>query len=157
MPVYLGGNQEGGYRSGTVNIEGAIILSETIDHVYRNFDQSFNKVKFLNTLLIENLKSFGVKSERLVPETHASPFILSLKIKNTNARALVNRLSESGICISTQSACSSTSPKPSRILTSMGLDATTADTVIRVSFCPFNLEEEVVFLSQRIKALVHEK
>ncbi|MFB2907008.1 aminotransferase class V-fold PLP-dependent enzyme [Aeromonas jandaei] len=52
-------------------------------------------------------------------------------------------LANKGICISRGSACSSSSAKPSRVLSSMKLDRKTINSTIRLSFSPNNTLDEV--------------
>ncbi|MBQ2092036.1 MAG: aminotransferase class V-fold PLP-dependent enzyme, partial [Clostridia bacterium] len=56
------------------------------------------------------------------------------------SEVLRNFLSESGVYVSTGSACSK--GHRSYVLTAMGLDPKVIDSAVRISFCRFNTKEE---------------
>ena len=73
-----------------------------------------------------------------------------------DGEALLLKLDERGICVSTGSACSSGSDNPSHVLVAIGLDETKAKGSLRVTFGKENTKEDVDFLVQSLIEIVDE-
>jgi len=67
---------------------------------------------------------------------------------------LVHMLEKHGILVSTQSACSSKSLKPSRVLLAMGFDEARAAGSIRISFGDEHTEEDIRLLAERLRLAI---
>lgn len=131
-PLYFGGGQENGLRSGTSNVPGivglnvAFILAEervttdatSIAHLRNSFEVLLQKK-------ISSSRINGVDAARL-------PGSCSITIPQVPASMLIANLSS--ICIAEGSACNSGAPDPSHVLVAMGLSRDEADCSIRVSF-----------------------
>jgi cysteine desulfurase len=69
---------------------------------------------------------------------------------------IIHMLEKHGILVSTQSACSSKSLQPSRVLLAMGQDADRASGSIRISFGDEHTMEDIEILGDRLKRVVAE-
>ena len=79
------------------------------------------------------------------------PHILNLTVPGIRGETLLHALSARGICVSTGSACSSHSPRPSAALAAFGLPADEIGSSIRVSFSAWNTEDDVRALADALR------
>ena len=67
------------------------------------------------------------------------------------------KLDALGICASAGSACSTSNPEPSHVLTSIGLNKEFLNGTLRVSFGKDNTKEDVDYLIQHLKQILKQK
>ncbi|MEG2882480.1 MAG: aminotransferase class V-fold PLP-dependent enzyme, partial [Christensenella sp.] len=82
-------------------------------------------------------------------EENACAHIVNISVLGVNGETLLHTLEAQGVYISTGSACSSKKGK-SRIATALGLSQEEASGAVRISFSPFNTEDEVRFAARQI-------
>ena len=80
----------------------------------------------------------------------------NFSFKDLEGDALLLKLDEKGICVSTGSACSSGSLEPSHVLVSIGLSKELAQGSLRVTFGNENTKEDVDYLIKTLKECVEE-
>jgi len=137
-PLYSGGRQERGIRPGTENTNGAAALADILelranpDTVIPEAEKAQARLKYL----IGNLKK--IIRCRLIPENRQeqderfSPWILQARFKDVPGEVMVRALDDSGVAISTGSACSAASQvRP--VLAAMGLDESVRLEGVRIS------------------------
>ena len=143
MPHIFGGGQERGRRSGTENIPGIAGLSKAAELGQRNIDAKIKKLtgmrnylknKLLNS--IEEVRFNGHPEKRL-------PGNCNFSFKYIEGESIVLKLDISGIAVSSGSACSSSSMKPSHTLVAMGLSNEEAFGSLRVTLGFENTMEEI--------------
>lgn len=135
-PIIFGGSQQNGLRSGTENVDGVESMSRCYKYCCKNRSKLeeialYNRSYILNKLL---KKEYNIELNCV---TNSCPTIISLYIKGVPADALVSRLSNKNIYISSGSACNSTSFKPSFVLKNMGYSTERALSSVRISI-PWN-------------------
>jgi len=132
-PLMVGGGQERGLRSGTENVPLLAGAGEAARLVGEALDQ--------NAKRLEDLR-LGMESRILdtIPGTviHGRggprlPNTTSLAVSGLEGDTLAINLDLQGFAVSTGSACSSTSPEPSRVLGAMGLSEELNRATIRIS------------------------
>lgn len=150
-----GGTQEGDLRSGTENIPGIVGLGKAIEEADINLYQNVNRLITLRENFIKNIETQipgviinGDRKYRL-------PCNVSVSFKNIDARTLIAELSNRKICVSGGSACSSKNPKPSHVLTAIGLHPNIANGTIRVTFGLDNDMEDVIYTVNQIKDIIN--
>lgn len=143
MPHIFGGGQERGRRSGTENIPGIAGLAKAVELGQRNIDAKIKKLTGMrdylkNKLLdsIEEVKFNGHPEKRL-------PGNCNFSFKYIEGESIVLKLDISGIAVSSGSACSSSSMKPSHALVAMGLSNEEAFGSLRVTLGFENTIEEI--------------
>ena len=140
VPLFLGGGQEYGFRSGTENTvavagfaaaaaAGAAGRQENAAHLYA-----------LSERLIKGLEKTECRVN--LPKERAG-HIVSVTLPDIKSETALHFLSSKGIDVSAGSACSSHKHEKSRALLAFGLTERQADCTLRVSFCPENTEAEV--------------
>ncbi|WP_238162383.1 cysteine desulfurase family protein [Cohnella sp. AR92] len=154
-PLQEGGGQEDGFRGGTHNLPGIVGMSQALRLTMESMAGRRERMFALRRQLIEQTRSIPElllnvpEEERLV-----SPQVVNLSYPGMRPEVLVHMLEGNGVFLSTQSACSSKSLKPSRVLLAMGMDADRASGSLRISFGDEHEAEDVDELVRRLKATV---
>ena len=146
-PLIAGGGQEKGLRSGTENTFGIKALGIAAEYFNKNRMSIKEQLTCLKGSFLKAVME-ETDAELISPEDGAD-HIVSLSLKSVRGEVLLHALETDGIYISQGSACSS-KKGVSRTAKSLGLSREKADGIIRVSFSPFNTEEEVIKAAGRI-------
>ena len=155
-PILLGGGQEHNLRSGTENLPGIAGFAAAAEVGYKNLTPTLSHLRGLRALAIERLSELPVTLN--LPTGATAPHILNVTLPDIKSETMLHALSADGICVSSGSACSSHSQKPSRALSAFGLTPAQVECSIRLSFGEQNTPEEInVFihsLKQNLERLV---
>ena len=146
-PMVLGGGQQNGLRSGTLNTTGIIGTVKAIKLAYDSFDTIIAGLKELKTYIISQLKKINDKYDIILinsldDETFA-PHIVSVSFKGIKSEVMLHALEERNIYVSAGSACSSHEKHKSNTLKGIGLDDKIIDSTIRISFGKYNSKSEI--------------
>lgn len=140
-PFLRGGGQEGGFRSGTVNVAGALAFAHCLERCLSpsgDIDE-IARIEIVGAELVRILSSIprvSVIPRARNPESRGySPAIVQCSNESLPGEVLVRILSERGFFLSTGSACSSKTGRKA-VLEAMRLDADTAQRAFRVSIGP---------------------
>lgn len=153
-PIFYGGGQESGLRSGTENTAGIAGLGEAQSYYVRNRESIVASLGKIRQRLATNL--------RAVPDTMingsssmcAAPHILSVCFPGIRAETLVHALEAKGIFVGTGSACSSHNKGISRVLCAMDVPEKYAQGTLRFSFGCMNTAEECDVVAQETEQAV---
>ena len=159
-PLLRGGGQERGRRSGTENVMAIVGFGAAARETQRQWATAAVRARDLRdrleARLLAALPGCAVQGdrERRLPNTS------SLAFPGVKGEALVVHLDALGICVSTGSACSSGSSKPSHVLVAMGVTPAELGGALRVSLGPATTEAEIemagdaiVIAVRRLRAL----
>ncbi|PVE22834.1 cysteine desulfurase [Microvirga sp. KLBC 81] len=142
--LILGGGQEGGRRSGTQNVPGAVGLGVAIREREEAFESASRALKTLRDVferavleVVPGSKVNGGGSPR-VPNTS------NILFPGIEAMAMVARLDQRDVACSVGAACSSGRPEPSHVLSAMGLSEDEAYSSVRFSFSVMNSVDEAL-------------
>lgn len=137
-PLIHGGGQERGRRSGTENVAGAVGLATALalaesERVEAAPRLSAVRDEFIGAVLatVPGARLTGHPVLRL-------PASASFCFEGTSGEAVLLELEQSGVIVSSGSACAAGSSDPSAVLTAMGIAADVAHTAVR-----FTLGSEV--------------
>lgn len=148
----LGGSQERGIRSGTLNTPGILGMDAAIRYYIENGDAIRDKLRQCKQRLMERL--LAQLSDVYVngPDINLSaPHILNLSFTGVPGEVLLHALEEYGICVSTGSACSQKKNQTSnRVLEAMGLPNDRARSALRISLGMFNKVAEMDTVAEAI-------
>ncbi len=145
-PIFYGGGQEKGIRSGTENVPGIIGFARALE-IQKKVNK--DKIKAIRDKIIEGLQNIGGKingsiEDRIYNNVHVSfPLIES--------GVLVEYLSKKGIYVSSGSACESKKEMEDRTLKAIGLTSLEAKGSIRITINEELLEEDVGFVLGEIE------
>lgn len=160
-----GGKQERGMRGGTENIACIAGFKKAVELLKNELESDAVNYKKLKNLLVKSLKNDfddkiiynsvtgtedGSKGLNNILNFSFDP----VKIK-TDPETLLIKLDMRGIEVSSGSACSSGTVKPSHVIKALGYDDKTAATSIRVSFGRFNTESDVNEFTRVLKEIVN--
>ena len=131
-PLFFGGTQENGIRSGTENTPGIAGLIPAVKKLpilskNTNNDPVLNRKKNYLYQSLSKIKDVVINS----PEQGA-PHILNFSVPGIRGETLLHALEAEGVFLSTGYACSSKS-KENKILKAVGLNRKTRDSALRIS------------------------
>ncbi len=144
-PLYGGGGQEGGLRSGTENLPGIAGFASAMEDRLGGWQQAGAQPAGTARAeaLMEDLTARiqGLPGGRVLPKARLesprnySPWILAAAFLPVPGEVLLRVLNEKGIAVSTGSACSSNRRKKERqrSLNALGLDGREALSAVRIS------------------------
>jgi cysteine desulfurase len=153
--LYSGGGQEGGVRSGTENLFGALAMAACLEKYCRpeTVSAAATQASVRWARLIRGLRS--ILGVRLIPEDRGdmdgrfSPWILQAAFDGIPGETFVRAMDDLGFSISTGSACSSRSTdRP--VLAAMGVDEKTAFEAVRFSQGRDTTDEDIGALIEAI-------
>ena len=149
-----GGEQESNMRAGTENVAEIVGLGKAIELIYNEFDNYNLKLKELRDYFINSVKNKfdeikinGDMNKRLSGNANIS-------FKGINGSELLYKLDNFGICASAGSACSTSNPEPSNVLTAIGLEKEYLDGTLRFSFGKDNTKEDVDYLISKLVEII---
>jgi cysteine desulfurase len=87
-------------------------------------------------------------------EIETAPHVLNISYPGMRPEVVIHMLEKHGILVSTQSACSSKSLLPSRVLLAMGHNEDRASGSIRISFGDEHTDKDIEILGERLKSVV---
>jgi len=152
-PILHGGGHESGLRSGTENVAGIVGFAKAVELARKNMKKENEREAKLRDKLIEEILKIpgahltGSRKERL-------PFNASFYFEGIEGEALLIRLNEKGIAVSTGSACSSKSLEPSHVLTAIGLKPEQAHGSLRITLGRGTTEQDIDYTIKQIKEIV---
>jgi cysteine desulfurase len=147
-----GGGQERGFRSGTLNVPGIVGFGKAAAIAAEQIEEDATKISLLRNLLeagllqIEGSELNGNADNRL-------PTVTNISFGHSGTGDLPGMLSKE-LAVSSGSACHSANPEPSHVLKAMGRNDELSFRAIRFSLGRYNTEEEVNFVTEKVKQLL---
>jgi cysteine desulfurase len=152
QPQQYGGGQEGGIRSGTVNVPGVVGLGVASEIAEGSRIQECERMVALRKLFLDELRSANVPLRIRGSLQHRVPGNLSLGFEGVSGETLQAYLPH--LAFSIGSACSNITAKPSHVLQAMGLSREEIRNTIRLGFGRFNSRDEVRVAARDIAAAI---
>ena len=153
-PIVFGGGQQGGLRSGTLNIPGIAGIGLSAKMVYSDFSEKVEKLYTLKDYFIEELEKLPEVRVNSEKGKLSAPQIVSASFYGVKAEVLLHALEEKGIYVSSGSACSSNHPGISGTLKAIGLGPKELDSTLRFSFSFFTEKRELTDTIEALKELL---
>src|SRR3989442_8557731 len=153
-PFIIGGGQEAGRRAGTSAVPNIVGLGAACE-LAKNFD-GHEKIealrnrledKILSTIPNARLNSTPDRSKRL-------PNTANISFAYVEGENILVRLDQAAICVSTGSACHSTTRESSPTLRAMNVPYTAAQGSIRFSLSRYNTEQEIDHTLEILPAII---
>jgi cysteine desulfurase len=146
-PLIVGGGQESGLRSGTLNVPGIVGLARALELCVGELSDEPQRLRGLRNRLHRELTHLlpdavlnGPALDR--PEWRL-PGNLNLSFPGVDGEALTMHMRD--LAVSTGAACSSADPQPSHVLQAIGVSDELTRGSLRFGLGRFNTEEEVDF------------
>jgi cysteine desulfurase len=146
-PLLHGGNQEQGYRSGTLPTHQIVGMGEACAIATEAMSTEIPKQHQLRNKLWEHIKQLpqvylnGCATNRVSNN-------LNISVAGVDGEALIHHLTD--IAVSTGSACNSITIEPSYALRALGIPAELAHSSLRISLGRFTTESEIEYAGQHI-------
>jgi cysteine desulfurase len=140
-PLFYGGGQQNGLRPGTIPTHQVYGFVEALKLIAKNPDEKstiLTNRDYLLDMLRQQIPNLHVNGSLRLRH----PGNLSIRIEGIDGRTLVNNVKKE-LSISTGSACSSGTIKPSSVLKAMGLSNEEANATIRISVGRFTSIDDV--------------
>lgn len=143
-PLFHGGGQEDGRRTGTENLPGIVGLGAAAERIRSRLPQKMGRCAQLERLLRERIAD-SIEDVRFNghPQKHL-PGLVNVSIRYVEGEALLLHMDLRGICVAGASACMSITAKASHVLEAMGLLGDGAFGTLLFSLDEENTEDEVI-------------
>lgn len=133
LPVQTGGGQEQGLRAGTQNVAFAVGLAEGLTLAQTEVEERASKYRAMRDFLIGAVLE-AVPESRLTGDAERRlPNHASFVFSGVDGNRLLMALDVAGYACSSGSACKTGNPKPSEVLTAIGLESSWALGSLRVT------------------------
>lgn len=140
IPLIHGGKSTTIYRSGTPVTANVVALKKSIELALDNLNKRYDYISGLNKYLRDELSIFS--NVHVNSPKNSIPNTLNFSLVNMDAKRVVKKLAENGICLSTTSACSLGST-PSKSVYAITNDLELAKNSIRISLSHLTTIEEL--------------
>jgi len=144
IPILLGGNQESGMKSGTIDALAIIVAGRILEDIIEN--EVHTKVrklrKYLENKLKESKIEYEINCNDGLKEDEYLDEITSIYLKNIDIQSAITILDVNGIYISGGSACSSGNILHSKVIEKI-YDEERAKHSIRIGIGGYNIFEDI--------------
>jgi cysteine desulfurase len=147
-PLIYGGGHERGMRSGTSNTTGIIGFAKALELSKEPHQMAVLRDRLIKELLkLPDARLNGHPTKRLCNNVNVA-------FRYIEGEGMLLHLDAAGIAVSTGSACSSLSLKPSHVLLAIGLRPEDAHGSVRITLSKFTTEQEVDYFLENIEKIV---
>lgn len=143
-PIMYGGSQERNMRAGTENVAAIVGLGAAAGWTIEHIESEICWYQYLKDMFMMTLNTEFGEEVRTNGCGNVLPNIISITIPGVQSESLLLMMDADDVCISAASACSAGSPKPSHVLTAMGITKDEANCTVRISLGRANKRDEVV-------------
>lgn len=142
-PLLEGGGHERGLRSGTLPVVLVVGFGEAVRLAVESMEIAAPKMRALRDRLRGRLSDLpGVHWHGAAPDRRL-PNNLNAGFEGVDGEALLVRVDQLGLDVSSGAACSSANPEPSHVLRAMGVPDGLARASLRFGLSRFTTEDEV--------------
>ncbi|GIP39634.1 aminotransferase V [Paenibacillus sp. J31TS4] len=154
-PLFSGGGQEHGYRSGTENVPLIVGMAKAIRMAMDAQPDNRRKLEQLRAGLVSRLSEMpDVQVSGSGRPEEMAPHLVHFTCPGMKSEVIVHALEQAGIFISTRSACASGESSPSRVLLAMGMDKERAASGLRVSYTASRTAGELARFADELAAVL---
>ena len=149
-----GGGHEKGFRSGTLNVPGIVGFGKAAELRLKVMESERRRLEILrNKLETELLKL----SETFLNagQNDRLPHVTNIAFGGVEGVELLRKINQK-VAVSSGSACTSISPKPSHVLQAMGLDSDLGRASVRFSLGEQTTDSDIDFTIKWVKKVVEE-
>ncbi len=140
-PLLLGGGQERGLRSGTVNVVGCVGAGAAAELAASRLPVEGARLAALRDVLERELGDAVPGTTVNGHRIHRLPNTLNMSFAGVDAEAIMANMPR--VAVSSGSACSTAVPEPSHVLLAMGLTADAASSALRFSLGVRTNEQDI--------------
>lgn len=155
IPSFIhGGAQEMGKRAGTENLPGIVGFGKAAELAGENLDKHIKHCTEIRNYLLDQIK-------KNIPDVvvngnmeHRHPGNANVTFEYIEGESILLLLDSFGIAVSTGSACSSKSLKPSHVLTAIGVPDEMIHGTIRFTVGDFTTKEDIDYVIECLTKVV---
>ena len=153
-PILFGGSQERGLRPGTINVPAIVGLGKACEIINSNSKNIYNTIRKLRNRLEAQLFSSieGIKLNGCPQFRH--PGNLNVAIPSVSGERLKEVLPN--VMFSTTSACSSTSSKPSHVISALNVSKEVLQSSFRFGINKYNTMYDIDLVGSKLIKVVKE-
>jgi cysteine desulfurase len=152
-PLFHGGSQMGGLRSGTLNVPGIVGMGKAMEQAIDSLDFEMHDVKELRDMLEDEL--LKIKDTFVVtPRNKRVSNTILISFRGIEGEAMLWDLNKAGIAASTGSACASEDLESNPVMEAIGAAEDLAHTAIRFSLSRYTTREEIEYTIGVVKKAV---
>lgn len=155
-PLFYGGNQESGLRSGTENVPAIAGMEAAARSFLSEGPDQARRMARYKERLVSALESEMEDMRMLSAKPGFAPNIVTACFKDIRAEVLLHALEQDGIYVSSGSACSSKKKGSSHVLEAIRLPGAYIGGAVRMSFTWENDCSEIETFVARLKTHVEE-
>ncbi|NOR85810.1 aminotransferase class V-fold PLP-dependent enzyme [archaeon] len=145
--LQLGGSHEKNLRAGTENVPGIVGFAKAVELNLVDLEEYTKNLVFLRDRLIDGIEKriphVILNGPRGVSRNSNN---VNISFKHIEGESILLYLDMQGIAVSTGSACSSTSLKPSHVLEAIGLPVEICHGSIRFTLSRYTTKEEIDYV-----------
>lgn len=156
--LMVGGSQERGRRAGTENVAAIVGMAAAMDLARAEMEERATRLRVMQSFLIERIEeTMGARVVFNTPRVAAlrAPHIVNISFppfyQGVDGEMILLGLDLEGVCVSSGSACTSGTIRPSHVLLAMGRDENTAKASVRFSIGPTNTTEDIERATDALK------
>lgn len=154
-PLIRGGGQEAGRRSGTENVAYIVGLGKAASLMKEGLETDLHSGIAANRDHLERRISEEIEGVTLNgSREHRVPTCAHVSFEGCEGAGLLILLDESGVQVSTGSACMTGKQQPSHVQKAMGISEEQAKSSLRISFSSLTTREETDEAVEKIKKAV---
>jgi len=152
-PLFLGGGQEFGVRSGTENLASIAGLAKALELAQTDHSVQTKQVRQLREKLEKGISDIWPEAVINGGKNRAA-HLLSVTFPGQDNETLMMRLDELGVQCAVGSACSASSDEPSHTLKALGLSDDLARATLRFSLGKNTTQDEIETALRSIKQVL---
>lgn len=152
--IQHGGGHEFHLRSGTENVPGIVGFAKALELMNKNMEKENKRLKELRDYAIDRISKEIPKSHLDGHPTKRLANNIHFYFEGVEGEALLIRLDEKGIAVSTGSACSSHSLAPSHVLMAIGLKPEQSHGSLRMTLGKSTTMEDMDYVIDELKKIV---
>lgn len=151
-PLVLGGGQEGGVRSGTQNVAGAVGMACALELAERLRTGEVRRLRALSDRMRRQLVEAVPDVVLSGPKKASSrlPGLVHASFAGVEARRLIVLLEHRGVYVGTGSACAASKMRVSHVLVAMGVPQEVATGSLRITMGRSTTEADVDYATEAI-------
>lgn len=150
-PLFHGGGQESGIRSGTENVAGIAGFAKAAELACRDMAKNSAHMSALKEAFLSGLR--GMSGIAVNSPEDALPTTVSVAFLGREGSAVRDALNKRGIFVSTGSACSSKEPRVSHVLDALPVSDDIKRGSVRFGFSRYTSTEEITATLNALRSL----
>ena len=153
-PVFYGGGQEKGLRSGTENVPGIVGFAKALEIADAEKVKESRRLAGLRDYFIRRLATEITKTVLNGHPVKRLPNNINVSVLDIEGEAVILYLDAKGVCISTGSACTSITLDPSHVILALGKPYEYAHSSLRFTLGRHTAKEDLDYVMEVLPPIV---